>query len=69
MIKKKYRYKTEIINIKNPDGTITENVITVYDNYFKDSLRMDNIADVNELINNLNVANKVLGDEFEATYE
>ena len=36
MSKKKYRYKTEIINIKNPDGTITENVITVYDNYFKD---------------------------------
>lgn len=63
------RYKVNRLNFKNDDGTISENILCVEDNYLKDIFRMDNIHDVNIIIKNLNIANKVLGNEFEMEYE
>ena len=62
------RYKVNRLNFKNNDGTISENILCVEDNYLKDIFRMDKIQDVNTIIENLNIANKVLGNEFELEY-
>lgn len=63
------RYKVGRSNFKNNDGTISENIISVEDTYLKDTFRMDSIQDVNIIIENLNIANKVLGDDFELEYQ
>ena len=63
------RYKVGKSNFKNDDGTISENILCVEDTYLKDIFRMDKIQDVNTIIENLNIANKVLGNEFEMEYE
>lgn len=65
----KNRYKVTKLNFKKEDGTIEEDILAVEDNYLHDIFRLDKLTDVNILINNLNIANKVLGDEFEAEYE
>ena len=62
------RYKAEYVNIKNDDGGVEEDILVVWDNYFDVMLRMDKIQHVNELLESLNIANKVLGDEFEVEY-
>lgn len=47
------RYKVNRLNFKNNDGTISENILCVEDNYLKDIFRMDKIQDVNTIIENL----------------
>lgn len=59
---KKNRF--EVVKIKENNDRIA-----IFDNYFKVLYFMDKIGDVNDISNMLNIANNVLGSEFEATYE
>lgn len=59
---KKNRFEVSVIKENNDR-------IAIFDNYFKVLYFMDKIGDVNDISNMLNIANNVLGSEFEATYE
>ena len=63
------RYNVLKLNCVEDDGVVKNDVICVEDTYFDFILRMDKIGDVNELVESLNIANKVLGNEFEAEYD
>lgn len=41
----------------------------IEDNYMSDGFNLTNRTDINIIVEMLNIANNVLGDEFEAVYE
>ena len=54
------RFKVEVLN---------NGEYFIEDNYMGDSFNLTNRTDINIIVEMLNIANNVLGDEFEAVYE
>lgn len=54
------RFKVEVLN---------NGEYFIEDNYMDDGFNLTNRTDINMIVEMLNIANNVLGDEFEAVYE